>query len=540
VSSAHQAGEDKASLPTQLAALRAKAAEMGYAVDEAYIYQDAHSGEELQERPALSRLREDARGRHFGLVLAYNVYALAKNQAHMWMLLDEWERAGIRLDFVTEQLEDTAIGRVILSVRTFAAEVEGERRKDRFQRARRDRAEKGKPATGHRPNYGYQWADIRLPDGRLSRERLEINPATAPIMVRLFEMADAGQPLRSIAAQLTREGIPTPTGKTDWDQSSIQKLLRNPLYCGQAMTMRRKSVPLEKSVRHLYARRFREVPRPLEEQVPLPATYAPALVSVEVFERVGARLQLNQQLAPRNNHQPAAALVRGLIRCGHCGYAVHAMNTTSNGTRYVCGTGISRTRVRDLCAARGIALVAHKLDAALWAKVCEVLRDPDLIAREVAAMHETEAPGSDLLATIDRQMAEMDRRIANKRRFAEQVDDDQERAELAAEVAQLRRDRRVLESERRGVEARAAGWHAQEQGLTQAVDWCQRVAGNLDALTFEERRGILVALRAEVRLYKSGHDPRADVTLHLPLSGARAMPVEGVGYVPRNKYLVTV
>src|SRR6516164_1981133 len=46
VSSEMQAAEGKASLPTQLAALRAKADEMGFAVDEAYIYTDAWTGEE--------------------------------------------------------------------------------------------------------------------------------------------------------------------------------------------------------------------------------------------------------------------------------------------------------------------------------------------------------------------------------------------------------------------------------------------------------------------------------------------------------------
>jgi site-specific DNA recombinase len=545
VSSKQQATDDKSSLDTQLAALRAKAAELGHAVDDAFIYQDAHTGEELIERPALSRLREDAKARRFGLVLAYNVYALAKNQAHMAILYDEWQTQGIALDFVTEQFEDTPIGRVILAVRTFAAEVEGERRKDRFQRARRSRAESGKPATAHRANYGYQWAEIRDATGKLSRERLEVHPVTGAIIQRIFALADAGGTLRGIAADLSRDGIPTPTGRHQaWDLTTVARFLRDPLYCGHPLTLRRKSVPVDKSVRHLYARRFREVPRPREEQIALPATYAPALVTPEVFERVAARLRQNQKLSPRNNQQPAATLARGLVRCGHCGYVVHVLNAQASGrnaTRYICSTGIGRPAASARCAAHGIAIVAHKLDAAIWARVREVLTTPDLIQHEVDLMHETQAPGADLLATIDRQLAELDRRITNKRKLAELVDDDQERAELAAEVNELRRTRRTLEAERAGAEARASTWHAQLTGLEHALAWCANVAGNLDAFTQDERRELLLlGLRTEVTLYKHGHDPRAEVVVHLPLSGALTLPIGDADSVDRHKYLVTV
>jgi site-specific DNA recombinase len=527
VSSEMQAAEGKASLPTQLAALRAKADEMGFAVDEAYIYTDAWTGEELAERPALSRLRDDAKGRHFAVVLAYNVYALAKHTAHLAILVDEWEYAGIALGFATEELEDTPVGRFMRQAQAFAAEIEGARRKDRFARARRDKAERGKPAGASRANYGYRWADVRRPDGRLSRERLEFNPDTAPVMERLFARADAGQTLRSIAADLTTDGIPTPTGKhVEWDQSTVLMLLKNPLYCGRGMTLSHKSVPVDKAVRKDYARAFRATWRPVEERIPLPESFAPPLVSVEVFERVAARLRENKRLAPRNNRTPLATLARGLIRCGHCGFTVHVVNKAhTSGPRYICATGSGREARRKRCEGHGIVIVAKKLDDALWVTVCEALTNPDDIAEEVRQMHETEAPGADLLATIDRQIADVDRRIATKRQLAEEAKDDEDRAQWLAEIAQLRRTRRGLENERIGAEAKAAGWHAQERGLTEVVDWCRRVAGKLDRFTDAQRRATLLALQAEVRLYKAGHTPRAEVTLHFPVSGVREMPL---------------
>jgi site-specific DNA recombinase len=483
VSSKQQADDDrhKTSLKTQLAALQMKAAEMGYAIAPEYTYMEAFNGEELIERPELSHLRDDAKERRFAIVLAYNVYALAKNQAHLAILHDEWQRLGVALDFVTEQLEDTPIGRAILALHAFAAEVEGERRKDRVSRARIARVKGGRAAVGHRPNYGYQWSDTRLPDGRLARERLDVNPETAPIVVRMFEMIDSGHTLRAIAAQFTSEGIPTPTGKwVAWDITTIHALVLNPLYIGRPMALKRKCIPVDKTVRHLYARRSREVPRPIEEQIELPASYAPPLVSPELFARVAERMRLNKQLAARNNRQPAATLVRGLIRCGYCGAAIITVNSTRQGTIYRCQMA-SRLHKGDAsipaCPSRGMPIVSRKVDDAVWAKVTEVLTKPDLIAQEVARMQTMDDPRADLLAGVERQIAETERRIANKRKFAELVNDDDERAELAAEVKKLREDLRTHAAERVAINARLGAWRNQQDGLERTLDYCARVSG---------------------------------------------------------------
>src|SRR5260370_22303043 len=120
--------------------MRAHAERLGYATCDEYTYVERHTGEELYERPALSRLREDAKRRPFGLVLVYSVERLARNSAYVQIVLDELERLGIGLQFATEELENTPLGRAIMNMRAYAGEVETERRKDRFQRAKMARA----------------------------------------------------------------------------------------------------------------------------------------------------------------------------------------------------------------------------------------------------------------------------------------------------------------------------------------------------------------------------------------------------------------
>ena len=79
---------------------------------------DSASGASL-DRPGIERLRMLLRQEAVDVVVAYAVDRLSRNQNHIGVLFDEAEQAGARLQFVTENFEDTAIGRFILAARAF-------------------------------------------------------------------------------------------------------------------------------------------------------------------------------------------------------------------------------------------------------------------------------------------------------------------------------------------------------------------------------------------------------------------------------------
>src|SRR5688572_3457859 len=74
---------------------------------------DATSGFTL-ERPGIARLRQLLDQGAVDVVIAYAVDRLSRNQNQIGVLFDEIQRAGARLEFVTEKFEDTAVGRFIL------------------------------------------------------------------------------------------------------------------------------------------------------------------------------------------------------------------------------------------------------------------------------------------------------------------------------------------------------------------------------------------------------------------------------------------
>ena len=84
----------------------------------------------------------------------------------------------------------------------------------------------GRSKMAKRRCYGY----TINPDGEL-----EINPEEAQVVCWIFEQYLAGNSLGKIAADLERQGIPSPTGRPKWNREAIDKLLSNEKYTGRVL-----------------------------------------------------------------------------------------------------------------------------------------------------------------------------------------------------------------------------------------------------------------------------------------------------------------
>ena len=70
---------------------------------------DTASGYSL-DRPGIERVRQLLKAREVAVIVACAVNRLSRNQNHIGVLFEEVERAGARLEIVTEKFEDTAMG----------------------------------------------------------------------------------------------------------------------------------------------------------------------------------------------------------------------------------------------------------------------------------------------------------------------------------------------------------------------------------------------------------------------------------------------
>jgi site-specific DNA recombinase len=491
--------KQETSLDTQLARCRAHAGAQGYVVDEAHVYREVYSGVQLWERPQLTRLREAVRNREVAAVVAYAIDRLARDPVHLGVVLSEAEHAGVAVEFVTEPLDYSPEGQLIRFVRGYAAKIEHEKIKERTWRGRLARVQAGKPIPGNRPPYGYQWADA-------SKSALLLDDATAPVVRRIFGAVLRGETLRGIAVALTREGIPTPAGATVWQSGTVRWILKNEVYTGRFVALRTLWV---KSRHGILVR----TTRPAEEQYVLPIA-VPPLVDAPTFEAVQARLARNKLCARRNNHNPEAALLRGgFVRCGECGYSMAASFHAADALyQYICS---NQTNGRP-CRPRP-NIVAHRLDAMVWERVESVLKQPELVARKLEELRQSD-PAAAPLENVERALKDLARRQEKTARALALLSDDPDAAApVVAELKALAGQQRHLRAEQEALRSEQAGWHVAQQSTANLQHWCQQVATTLDTLDYAGRRLALEALGVEARVYGAGREPRIEIKLNLPL-----------------------
>ena len=105
VSSARQKKDE--TIASQTAALRAHAEQRGLEVPDEWVFEDeGHSGSTLI-RPALERLRDLIAGVGIEVVLCYSPDRLARKFAYQALLIEEFARAGTRVEFLQGPRSDS-------------------------------------------------------------------------------------------------------------------------------------------------------------------------------------------------------------------------------------------------------------------------------------------------------------------------------------------------------------------------------------------------------------------------------------------------
>ena len=142
VSSARQKKDE--TIGSQTAALRAHAAAAGLAVPEQWVFEDdGHSGATLV-RPALERLRDLVAGVGVDVVLCYSPDRLARKFAYQALLIEEFTRAGTRVEFVKGPRGDSPEDQLLVQFQGMFAEYEKAQIMERYRRGKAHRARPGR------------------------------------------------------------------------------------------------------------------------------------------------------------------------------------------------------------------------------------------------------------------------------------------------------------------------------------------------------------------------------------------------------------
>src|SRR5258708_7570337 len=208
-------------------------------------YREAISGYYVSytERTILLKMLEAAKRHEFDVLVVSEIRALGRKQVEIFVIYDQLQKYGIRLETISEKFEDSAMGRLILSLRAAFSEIEHDQILLRLERGRKDRVEISKAINGHsQPGYGHVFIDTaRETKGAYALDTSvvhvdETGSKWTPVSVIRYmrDLLLQGMSVRSIAMQLTQLGIPNPkvgrmqNGKPIdalWQWSTVYRLL---------------------------------------------------------------------------------------------------------------------------------------------------------------------------------------------------------------------------------------------------------------------------------------------------------------------------
>ena len=493
------------SLDSQLGACLKVAVDQGWEVPSQYIVKETWSGLTL-DRPDLTQLRNWAKEREINAVVAYSTDRLSRDPVHLLLLVEEFEKAGATLHFVTEPLDNSMEGQLLSFVRGWASKLETVKIRERTMRGKMSRALSGRlPSGGHARLYGY----IYVP-GKGDGEGIRIvNEEEAAWVREMFRwLVEEGLSTIAITDRLRSLNVPTPSGKGYWVKSTVQKMLRNTAYCGKtyAFTVTYGEPKKRLKPNTKYAKTG-VVRKPKDEWVEIPGA-TPAIISEELFETAQRQLKRNREASLRHANPDNNYLLRGHIQCRRCGRGFWAFPgiKTRRGKRYfypfyIC-SGNQKQVSPVKCGSPRIS--ASRIEPIVWEQVERLLATPELVVEQIRIRQEEKEDFDRLqveMERIDVQLANRDKQKARAWKAFEITGDEET---FRQNIQRLEADIEELRQEKRQLEQRMKAGSQFSASLDDIEKACAVIRQNAKNLSFKNKRVVLEAL--QLKAWVDGHD----------------------------------
>ncbi len=277
------------------------------------------SGKQIKHRKQFQAMMQDAKAKKFDKVVVKDVSRFARNTVDLLQSIRELKSYGIEVDFLNNGEIMEGGSEFILTILGAMAQQESANMSKRVKFGKDITAKKGRV-----PNivFGYD----KIPDERYT---LKINEEEASIVKEIFESyVYKGIGTTKIAWDLNDRGIRTKKTKSKWVQTSIVRMLKNPIYTGRVtnkksevtdfITGTRKDLPEEEWI---------TVERPEMR-----------IISDELFNRAQEILaQRSNEFKLNNKREKTEYVFSTLIYCKHCGYSFRRIKRkyTADGAEYI-------------------------------------------------------------------------------------------------------------------------------------------------------------------------------------------------------------
>lgn len=277
------------------------------------------SGKQIKHRKQFQQMMQDAKSKKFDKVVVKDVSRFARNTVDLLQSIRELKSYGIEVDFLNNGEIMEGGSEFILTILGAMAQQESANMSKRVKFGKDITAKKGRV-----PNivFGYD----KIPDERYT---LKINEEEAKIVKEIFESyVYKGIGTTKIAWDLNDRGIRTKKTKSKWVQTSIVRMLKNPIYTGRVTNKKSEVTDFITGTR-------KDLP---EEEWIVVEKPEMRIISDELFNRAQDILaQRSNEFKLNNKREKTEYVFSTLIYCKHCGYSFRRIKRkyTEDGKEYI-------------------------------------------------------------------------------------------------------------------------------------------------------------------------------------------------------------
>ena len=279
-----------------------------------YYCDDGVSGTTF-DRPGLNRLVQDATDRKINLVLCKDLSRLGRDYIEAGKYTDfVFPSLGCRFIALNDGVDTIRKNNEMLVILKNVMN-------DLYARDTSSKIKAVKQSTFKSGKYVGCYAPLGYRKNTEDKHILEIDPVTAPVVRRIFDLRLQGYGFRKIALQLNAEKVPSPRsfyymaegrenlrGETPyWNDVTVKTILRNEVYLGHMVQNKTGTVSYKN---------HKQISKPESEWIRVEHTHEP-LISQEIWDAV-QRMD-NHPARGRSGKSGTVALFGGLLRCMDCG-----------------------------------------------------------------------------------------------------------------------------------------------------------------------------------------------------------------------------
>jgi len=257
------------------------------------------SATNTKKRDGFNSMIKDALDGKIDLIVTKSVSRFARNTVDSLTTVRKLKEKGVEVYFEKENIYTLdSKGELLITIMSSLAQEESRSISENVTWGQRKRFADGKVSLPYKQFLGYK----KGTDGRP-----EIVPKEAELIRRIYSLYIHGNTPSTIARILTKEEIPTPAGKTTWQSSTVESILQNEKYRGDARLQKSFTVDfLQKKMKTNEG----EVPQYYVENS------HPAIIEPQEWDMVQAEFKRRKELGRRFT---SSSIFSSTIFCGDCG-----------------------------------------------------------------------------------------------------------------------------------------------------------------------------------------------------------------------------